>query len=121
MRLEALRELGRTTLNCVILPADTPIQKLKEIVIKDNSKFGAWDFDALANEWGDYDLADYGIPVYEVEEEEQSRPGEGNARPLDDRVTIEIEFSPDEFTFVAGKLRELGGTHEEGLLKLLGL
>lgn len=46
---------------CVVLPKDTPAEKLKEIVIKDNGSFGVWDYELLSNEWGDEPLADWGI------------------------------------------------------------
>lgn len=51
MRLRAGKELGFETMPCKILPADTPIEKLKAYVIKDNNAFGNDDFDLLANEW----------------------------------------------------------------------
>ena len=51
MRLAAIRGLGRTEAPCIVLPETTPAEKLREIVIKDNGAFGAWDMDALANEW----------------------------------------------------------------------
>lgn len=120
MRLAALQELGESKATCIVLPENTPLKKLKELSIKDNAQFGAWDMDALANEWSDYDLADYGIPVYE--EPETSAPtGDGNASPIDDRVTIEIELSPEEFTFVTSALRDLADTPEEAVLKALCL
>lgn len=53
---------------CIVFPADTPIEKLKEIVIKDNGAFGAWDYDNLANEWGDLPLVDWGVPAWKEEE-----------------------------------------------------
>ena len=40
----------------------TEAQK-REFVIKDNSSFGEWDWDALANEWDDLPLAEYGLDV----------------------------------------------------------
>lgn len=119
MRLAALQELGETSVSVIVMPEDTPLPKLKAVTIKDNSKFGAWDFDALANEWGDYDLADYGIPVFD--DPEPSAPGDGNAKPVDDRVVIEIEFTPDEFTFITNKLRSIGDTMENAVLKALHL
>ena len=51
MRLRAGKELGLELMPCKILPADTPIEKLKAYVIKDNNAFGNDDFDLLANEW----------------------------------------------------------------------
>lgn len=51
MRLLAGKELGLETMPCKVLPVDTPIEKLKAYVIKDNNAFGNDDFDLLANEW----------------------------------------------------------------------
>lgn len=52
---------------CFVLPEGTPIDKMKEIVIKDNGSFGSWDYDALANEW-DVPFEDWGVPAWETEE-----------------------------------------------------
>lgn len=67
MRLSALKSLKAKDAPCVIFPEDTPIDKLKEVVIKDNGSFGEWDFDSLANEWGDLPLMDWGVPAWETE------------------------------------------------------
>lgn len=47
-----------------ILEQGLSIEKLKEIVLKDNGSFGDWDMDALANEWDDLPLEDWGIPAW---------------------------------------------------------
>lgn len=39
--------------------------------MKDNGSFGSWDYDTLANEWGDLPLTDWGVPVWGPEEEEE--------------------------------------------------
>jgi hypothetical protein len=62
MRLEACREAGLTAVPIVIADTLTPDQR-REFVIKDNASFGAWDWDALANEWSDLPLADWGVDV----------------------------------------------------------
>ena len=67
LRLAALRQLKRKDAPCAIVPDDTPLDKLKEIVVKDNGSFGRWDYDALANEWGDLPLPDWGVPVWDPE------------------------------------------------------
>lgn len=60
-----LREEGHTefdTIPCVILKADTPIEKIKEYAIKDNVQAGNWDWDELANgEWETDDLQNWGV------------------------------------------------------------
>ena len=68
MRLRVANELrldGHSefdTIPCVILKADTPIEKIKEYAIKDNVQAGNWDWDELANgEWETEDLQDWGV------------------------------------------------------------
>lgn len=68
MRLSALKALKAKDAPCIVFPEDTPIDKLKEVVIKDNGSFGEWDFDSLANEWGDLPLTDWGVPAWEMDE-----------------------------------------------------
>ena len=51
MRLAALRSLGWTDIPCIVLPENTPAEKLREIVIKDNGSFGEWDTSMLAADW----------------------------------------------------------------------
>ena len=63
MRLSAVKSLGWKEMPCVVLPDDMPVEKLKEIVVKDNGSFGEWDMDALANEWDDLPLSDWGVNV----------------------------------------------------------
>lgn len=66
MRLAASRENNYTDVPCYVLPETTPLEKLKEIVIKDNSSFGAWDYDSLGNEWDDLPLTDWGVPAWDT-------------------------------------------------------
>lgn len=67
MRLSASKALKMKEVPCIVVPEDTPIDKLKEIVIKDNGSFGAWDYDSLANEWGDLPLTEWGVPAWDTE------------------------------------------------------
>lgn len=66
MRFSALREMNAVDAPCYVLPEDTPMEKLREIVIKDNGAFGSWDYDMLANEWDDLPLSDWGLPAWAV-------------------------------------------------------
>lgn len=60
LRLDGHSEFD--TLPCVILKADTPIEKIKEYAIKDNVQAGNWDWDELGNgEWEIEDLDDWGV------------------------------------------------------------
>lgn len=60
LRLDGHSEFD--TLPCVILKADTPIEKIKEYAIKDNVQAGNWDWDELGNgEWEIEDLDEWGV------------------------------------------------------------
>lgn len=67
MRFSALREMNAVDAPCMVMPQDTPIEKLREIVIKDNGAFGSWDYDMLANEWDDLPLPEWGVQAWDTE------------------------------------------------------
>lgn len=79
MRLRAAKALGFKELPCKILPEDTPIEKLREYCIKDNNGFGEYDFDILANEWGDEPLSDWGVKFGNFFDDEESEEQEKTA------------------------------------------
>ena len=56
------------TVPCVIYYPETEddYSVIKRRAIKDNGSFGAWDFDALANEWDDLPLPEWGVPSWET-------------------------------------------------------
>lgn len=92
MRLSACRELGKKEIPCYVFPESTPTAKLKEIVIKDNGSFGAWDFDMLANEWSDLALSDFGVQIPEDWTEETKEKEE---KAKDDNFDEEKEDIPE--------------------------
>ena len=70
MRLKAAREAGVKEIWIDI--ADWSEEKQKEFIIKDNSGFGEWDWDILANEWDQDKLNDWGLdlpPMFDEPEE----------------------------------------------------
>jgi hypothetical protein len=62
-----------------------------EIVIKDNTHYGEFDYDMLANEWDEYPLLEYGVPVWETDMKEPNfdELTEENNKP----PTVKITFS----------------------------
>ena len=120
MRLKALRELDYTEAPCKVLPADTHIEKLKAIALKDNSSFGDYDYEALANEWDAQLLADCGIEVWQMPEEiekelEEEEEKKDNAKAQ----KIILRFNKKEFLYVRDALLSLGETFEEAVVYLL--
>ena len=50
MRLQAYKKLKWEEVPCCILPEDTPVEKLRQMLIQDNNPFGENDWELLANE-----------------------------------------------------------------------
>ena len=67
MRYRALKELGYKETVCKIVPADTDIEQLKAITIKDNAGFGDWDVEQLANEWDLDKLTAWGVDLPDLD------------------------------------------------------
>lgn len=65
LRLRACKDLGFKELPCKVLAPDTPIERLREIAVKDNNSFGENDMDALLNEWNRKELQDWGMELPE--------------------------------------------------------
>lgn len=60
MRLRACKEAGLKQVPVIRADHLTEAQQ-REFVVKDNVGFGEWDWDALANQWGDEPLAEWGL------------------------------------------------------------
>ena len=64
---------------------------IKRRAILDNGSFGAWDFDALGNEWDDLPLTDWGVPAWEPEEVKMPGEKEDLSDKIDFQYKIEVE------------------------------
>ena len=62
MRLKACEEAGIEQVPIIFADNLTEEQQ-KEFIIKDNSSFGEWDWDLLANEWDTEQLIDWGMDI----------------------------------------------------------
>lgn len=60
-RLRALKELGYKEVPVTVYEPETPVEVLKRRIIIDNSTFGSWDTDEIANLWSDEPLNDWGL------------------------------------------------------------
>jgi hypothetical protein len=80
MRFSALREMNAVDAPCMVMPENTPMEKLREIVIKDNGSFGSWDYDMLANEWDDLPLPEWGVPAWDTADLAEIQPGGGRIK-----------------------------------------
>jgi len=67
MRLKACKAAGLT--EAPVYVATWEEAKAKEFIVKDNVGFGEWDWDILANEWDATELDEWGLDVWQPEEE----------------------------------------------------
>lgn len=86
MRYRALKELGYADSVVKVLRPDTPADKIRRFILKDNAAFGEYDWNAIANEWDVSEVVDCGIDVPEL-----------------DKVSTEEEAEEDDYD-VAGNL-----------------
>lgn len=96
LRYEGARKNKDKEVPVVVIPEDTPVEKMREIVIKDNGAFGQWDFDQLANEWSDLDLIGWGVPAWETDE---LPPIDGELKPTEALSSLEYDplyYEPEE-------------------------
>jgi len=70
MRLKASKDAGLKEVWIDIAEGLTEEQK-KEFIVKDNVGFGEWEWDLLANEWDSVQLAEWGLDVWENEDDKK--------------------------------------------------
>ena len=68
MRLKACKEAGLKEV-WVLKADDLTEQQQREFIVKDNVGFGEWDWDVLGNEWNVQQLGDWGLEVWQPEEQ----------------------------------------------------
>ena len=90
MRFEAAKKAGLKEVPIIIADKLSPEQQA-EFIIKDNVGFGDWDWDALANEWNDELLTDWGVdlPVYDSPEIDQDDFGTDFNLPDGDKAPFQ--------------------------------
>lgn len=121
MRYSALKSLGHKTAPCYVLPADTSIDKMKEIVIKDNGSFGEWDTDALANEWDDLPLLDWGCNAAWDTKEDEPEPDVEEDDFDETKDSIEVRCKPGDIWQLGNHRLMCGDSIDlEQVKKLLG-
>ena len=62
MRLKACKEAGIKEV-AIIKADDLTDEQQKQFIIKDNVGFGEWDWENLANQWDENDLAEWGLDI----------------------------------------------------------
>ena len=108
LRLSAYRKLNADEAPCIVLDKGMSIEKLKEVVMKDNSSFGDWDTDELANKWQAFDLSAWGVDVAGLGEAAAytGTNKEINTDDWKEDMTLRLRFTPDEMAWVRQRMSE---------------
>ena len=103
MRLKACKEAGLKEIP-IIKASDLTEEQQREFIIKDNVGFGEWDWELIANEWDSEHLADWGLDVWQTENEVDYSilDEEDVADQLEDmtngvKKAIQIEFEAEHY------------------------
>ena len=77
LRLTACRKAGIEAAPCIVYHPESDEDHVTVVrrAMKDNGSFGSWDYDTLANEWGDIPLTDWGVPTWEAQDEQDGGAG----------------------------------------------
>lgn len=84
-RFRACKDLGYKEIFCKVIPADTPIARMRKYAMKDNIAFGYDDSDAIEEDWQEEELTDCGFefekpkkkPKKEQPQEEEETEDDG--------------------------------------------
>lgn len=91
-RFRALQELGVKEIEIKILPQNTPLDKLRRYVAKDNFSFGDYDFKALEEDWDTEELEDWGMEWPEVGGSRRKEEEEEKEKDLSEAESESMDF-----------------------------
>ena len=120
MRLKASQEAGLKEVWIDVAEGWTEEQKA-EFIIKDNVGFGVWDWDILANEWDNEKLNEWGLDVWQPDEDVNLDDffEEDNSEPAEEKNKIVLEYSEEDYEIIIEKFNSLEGTKENIVWKAL--
>ncbi len=120
MRLRASQEAGLKEVWIDVAEGWSEEQKA-EFIIKDNVGFGDWDWDILANEWDNEKLNEWGLDVWQPEEDVNLDDffEEDNSEPAEKTNKIVLEYSEEDYEIIIEKFNSLEGTKENIIWKAL--
>ena len=119
-RFKACKEAGLKEVPIIIADNFTEKQQ-REFLIKDNVSFGDYDW-SLLNEWDSEQLEEWGLdlPSFNTETDYSEKNKELDLNDFEDqKYTIKLEFTEDDYNLVKERLQELGQTPEKILYDAL--
>ena len=111
MRLKAYKELGYMHIKCKVIDPEVDAQTLQKIIIVENTNYGSWDENILANEW-EPELLDawgYDLPELDMSEFEDDKSLIENTEKLKDKFILKVSGkNQDEIMALLNELQDRG-------------
>ena len=93
--LQYWKEWQANPVASVICVGQMTEEEQREFVIKDNVGFGEWNFDVLANEWDDVQLAEWGMNLPQPDDMEEKEEAKQEEKKPDYIVEIRCQSKED--------------------------
>jgi ParB-like chromosome segregation protein Spo0J len=105
----------------VIIAKDLTPEQENEFLIKDNISGGEWDWDVLANEWSNEKLVEWGLNIWETNDDIELTDffEENGDSEKDQKFKIVLEYSETDFAEINELLKKYSGSKEEIFFNLL--
>jgi len=111
MRLKAYKELGYMHIKCKVIDPEVDAQTLQKIIIVENTNYGSWDENILANEW-EPELLDawgYDLPELDMSGFEDDKSLIENTEKLKDKFILKVSGkNQDEIMALLNELQDRG-------------
>jgi hypothetical protein len=120
MRLKASKDAGLKEVWIDIAEGLTEEQK-KEFVVKDNVNFGEWEWDMLANEWDSVQLAEWGLDVWQNEDDIET--SDAFSLPDGDKGNLEqitYTLSSEQSNIIKEAIQDIKKTEEYKYVETFG-
>jgi len=121
MRLKACKDAGIKKVWVDVAEGWTEDQK-KEFIVKDNVGFGDWDWDALANEWVDEPLGDWGLDVWKSDDDDLNDFFEENKEEQNKELELQsivLNYTQDDYDLIIELFKNYSGSKEEIVFSFL--
>ena len=115
MRLRACTDIGYKEVPCKVLDPGTPVEKLREYVIKDNEAFGQTDWDILKSDWDADELTEWGMELGgELGATEPDEPKEVVEDNFDEEQEVEARCQKGDIWLLGNHRLMCGDSTSEG-------
>tara|TARA_R110002126_G_scaffold9740_4_gene43457 strand:+ start:587 stop:1132 length:546 start_codon:yes stop_codon:yes gene_type:complete len=120
MRLRACKEAGLKEVWINKALGFTQEQK-DEFIVKDNVGFGEWDWSMLGNEWDNIKLGEWGMDVWQPQEDLSLEDFfvEDKSEEKNDTHKIVLEYSEEDYNEILEAFKKHTGTKEQIIWSLI--